>query len=231
MSKASYHPQMLLVEGTEDSYIFAAFCNEMFGPRSVWVKSLGSDEELLKPENLRLFLLSPQVRRLAVIVDGDYKDAARSAPKNRWTRLRKTLLEMGYPSPPESLAEEGLHLQNVMQPGDAVLPHFSCWVMPDNVSPGYCETLFWSAIDDSHAAFPDKQELEEFLLRLPPTLAKYGSIHYHKAALRTWLAWSEAPDTKTGDAVKSYFHPQDLPRLRKLKAWLKLAFSSAATSD
>lgn len=232
MGKARIFQKMLLVEGAEDGYVFASFCNALFpqegDQKSVWVHEMGSDRELLNKDALQAFMRQPKIQRLGIIVDGDQMDGA-SSPKDRWSNMRDLLREEGYRDVPESFPRSGVTLPPVQKEAANIRPSFAMWIMPDNVSPGYCETLLWMAIEDLDNRFPGKHQLESHLrsLELGGPLRKFAEIRFHKAALRTWLTWSSEPDLKTGDAVARFFATHDLEVLRDFKSWLARAYEDA----
>lgn len=220
-------PKMLLVEGPEDRYVFASLCNVLFGERQISVRDVGGKNVLKSRVKLANFIEDERLKSLGIVTDGDYSDDAPGQPENKWDSFRPTFESFQYQGLPERLPPEGL----IVSPPDKlaeVRPNLGLWILPNNHGPGYLETLLMSCIHEDQA-FPNFDQLRTLMeSEIAKSIMRFRGRDFDKAFFRTWLAWSQKPDLKTGDAIKRYFYPRhDESALLPLVVWLKKLFRSS----
>lgn len=210
---------VLLCEGKHDRAVLAQLIESrgLGSARSkllIELKEMNPDYFLVRPvnendggftwivETLETVLNDLEIKRVAIVVDGDDKpDTKRAAI----SALSKTF---GFQTPPPLPWPAGCVVQSS---SNRLL---GIWIMPDNQSAGKLETLLGRAIDSTDPNWNYANKVLDDVKK-----PCFESIDREKAQLRTWLAWQDPPGLEFGTAITGNKFKQHAV-FDSLAAWL-----------
>jgi hypothetical protein len=218
--------RLLVVEGEEDKKFFEAVFRSIGKADQVVIRHRPSGKSnaiSLFGANLDLLNLASKAR-IGLVVDADDPalNASDGFPNTRQT-VNLQLQQRSFNSFATGAGTTGLiatanHLDHVVT---------GMWVMPDNNANGYLEDFANTVVASS------EQAQQAFALGQSravltgshggPTFA-FKAHHLPKAAVGTWLAWSDPPRMNLGTAVSRGLLDVQHPAFCSLIAWLNLLY-------
>ncbi len=185
--------KILLVEGEADKSLFSAICYE--GRLGVNVK-VGSPLDFCgdgcgKGNALKLLptlleqMRDGQIRRLAMVIDADFKDADGLGFHETLKKVAVILKDHGYKVSTTLKSRTGGYC---IKHSDG-LPDFGLWIMPNNASDGLLEDFIKNSISDTQKDL--LKTAVDAVEKLKTPLFK--PIHRSKADVATWMAWQKIP--------------------------------------
>lgn len=198
---------LLLVEGTDDSHVFANLFREHSIPRVFEIRSSDGIDPLL--DSLPVHFKGSEVSRLGIVVDAD-TDVHR-----RWQQLQGILTKSNFPNVPDTLAEDGLIIDgpNELRVG--------LWIMPDNNLPGQLEDFVNLMVPADNDLWAHAQSCVE-AIPVADRLFRDGDLV--KALIHTWLAWQATPGVPMGSAINRKYLQFDGPEARQFVNWIRRLF-------
>jgi hypothetical protein len=155
---------------------------------------------------------SPDIKRLAAIIDADYDIKNGLGFQKTLNRIKEIATDYDF-----NLLENnnnGLIFKN----GDL---EFGLWIMPNNQQEGMLEDFIRTCITS------DEQELFNKAAETIQTISapKFDkTIHLTKAEIATWLAWQKTPGHGFYVSVKDNLLQTDHALFQELEKWLKHIF-------
>lgn len=227
--------RLLIVEGVEDQTFFAAVFRKLgmedmadLHPTTGTIRI--SDRRRGKGPAIKLFgaaLFGTEgtAKRVGLVVDADRQAvnpgegfAATLSSINAELR-RQTFGDLTQASP-----TSGFFAQSANR------PHIKAgaWVMPDNCADGDLEHFAGGVVATGEVArfqYADARAREVGDRKHGGPEFAFKQHHQHKAALGTWLAWSDPPRMSLGTAVSWEWLDINHPQFQHLTTWLKTLYS------
>jgi hypothetical protein len=206
--------KVLLVEGEEDKRVIphlveanGVIWENKHKKPIVTIKVLGSVEQLLDKEKMKVRLMDDSLKILGIILDAD------EAPASRWQSIRNCLIEI-YPDIPQQLPSTGL-----IHPGEIKL---GIWMMPDNQQRGMLETFLQVLLPEGGEALwvfsqQSCQQAKE-------QGACFKDCHSDKAKIHTWLAWQNPPGRQIHQAIMERILAPASPQAAVFMQWFRELF-------
>jgi hypothetical protein len=200
---------LLVVEGADDQHVMWAILDRhRFEPQFKIEdeKGYGNLYERLS----RRLRPGTELERFGIIVDAD-KDLLA-----RWQEIKGVLNRAGYADAPDRPDPDGTIVEHEL------LPRVGIWIMPDNVTPGSLEDFVAFLVPDGDSLW---EQARRCLDEIPAEERRFAEIHFHKARVRTWLAWQVVPGIPMGKAIGRNFLKSEGPLITKLLARLTRLFA------
>ena len=204
------HPNKLLVEGATDKQVIP-YLMEHNGvpwpePPPVFIKPLGSVDEIVKSEVVEAEIKESGLEVLGIVVDADGDAAA------RWDELRMSL-GGEFADLPDQIPAEGLKVDH-----DGRL-RVGVWIMPDNRRKGMLEDLLVQLIpSDSTALY---ELARNCVGEARSKSAPFRDVHETKAEVYTWLAWQDPPGLRLHEAVNHRVLDPSRPESSHFVTWFR----------
>lgn len=220
--------RLLIVEGEEDKKFFEAVFRAMERPDEVIIRHhpSGKSNAILVFGSTLDLLTRASKARVGLAVDAD--DPALNASdgfSNTKKSVNEQLQQRRFNGLVLGGSTSGL-VSKTNQNSDILT---GLWVMPNNASNGYLEDFATSVVAPnervrySFASETCKSVLNG--LQGGPTFA-FKPHHLPKAAIGTWLAWSDPPRMNLGTAVSRGLLDIKHIQFQSLIAWLTLLYFS-----
>jgi hypothetical protein len=195
MAKATDTNNVLLVEGKADRDFFKKICEaisfnpdiQVASPNDLDSNSRNGKQSVLKRTDILLKqfagLETGNQKRLAIIVDADYKD-------ENGLGCEETVKQFS-----DKLNEHGFCLDSTCITSGFIFKHsdglsdIGLWVMPNNQDEGMLEDWIKDCIHPKEQ--PMLNQVKSAIDALKPQ--KFKTIHRSKAEVATWLAWQKKP--------------------------------------
>ncbi|MFZ2726997.1 MAG: DUF3226 domain-containing protein [Methylococcaceae bacterium] len=219
---------ILLVEGEDDRGFFEQVCKtlqlnlkiEVAPPKDYqddYEENLrnGKQGALRLLDNLLPELLDEEAitKRLAIIIDADYKTANGLGYQKTLAQIFNIANEYGF-----NLSENQSNGLIFKHEDDAI--NFGVWIMPNNNDEGMLEDFIKSCIhNEEQALFNHAINTVNQL-----TSKKFKDHHYSKAEIATWLAWQKVPSHGLYIAIKDKLLNEQHSLFQQLGDWLKYVY-------
>lgn len=228
MAKATDANNVLLVEGDADRDFFKKICAalsfnpdiQVASPNDFDSKSRNGKQSVLNRTDILLKqfagLEAGNQKRLAIIVDADYKDDNGLGCEGTVKQFSDKLNEHGF-----SLDFANVTDGFIFKHSDG-LSDIGLWVMPNNANEGMLEDWIRECIHpNEQPIFTHAKSVIDSL-----TSPKFKPIHKSKAEVATWLAWQEKPGHGLYWAAHSNNNLLDSSShlYQKLVTWLKRVY-------
>jgi hypothetical protein len=222
---------VLLVEGEDDRGFFEQVCKtlqlnpkiEVAPPKDYqddYEENLrnGKQGALKLLDNLLPELLDEEAitKRLAIIIDADYKTANGLGYQKTLAQIFDIANEYGF-----NLSENQNNGLIFKHEGDAI--NFGVWIMPNNKDEGMLEDFIKNCIhNEEQVLFNHASDTVNKL-----SDKKFKDHHYSKAEIATWLAWQKIPSHGLYIAIKDKLLDNDNRLFQQLGDWLKYVYSDS----
>ena len=206
----SYNPappsRILLVEGTDDSYVVAQIRNRNQPMPDFSISDKNGIRSLLDsiPQEIR----EPDRQTVGIVVDRD------TNLSSRWDAVRNRLRGVGH-EPPVEPDPDGTII-----PETEDLPRVGIWLMPDNQSTGELEDFVARMIHDDDPVWP---LAEVYIEGIPLADRKFVENKTQRAKVHAWLAAREDP-RQMGQAIRARDLEVDGELCDKFVSWLRRLF-------
>ncbi|MBI1290108.1 hypothetical protein GC173_02525 [bacterium] len=204
--------QVLLFEGNDDLHVVSNLCQRRRVPPIETVKDCKGIDPLLRilPGHLK----GSDGDVVGIVVDAD------TSVQRCWEKVRKILMEKGYPNVPYSADPLGTIIQ--AEPS-LLLPRFGAWLMPDNRSAGALEDFILPLVPTDSWLYSYATSSVD---AIPAAERLFADGARRKALLHTWLAWQEVPGVPYGKAIGHGYIRSDSPVADQLVQWVQRLFQS-----
>jgi len=185
--------KILLVEGEADKCLFSAICCEerlgvnvkVGSPFEFGGDGRGKGNALKLLPTLLEQMRDGQIKRLAMVIDADFKEADGLGFHETLKKVAMILKDHGYKVSATLKSRSGGY---TIKHSDG-LPDFGLWIMPNNASDGLLEDFIKNSIS------ANQKDLLKTAVDVVGTLKTplFKSIHRSKADVSTWMAWQKVP--------------------------------------
>jgi hypothetical protein len=172
----------------------------------VFIQAGGGAEEILRPNQMLLYLKSPVIHKLGIMLDADRK------PKARYDAIRKLCRDF-FPSLPSTLDPDGVVVEN--DEGKRL----GVWIMPDNSSNGGIEHFLQFLVPADLAESWD--HAKDAAAKAKGMGCGYRESHAMKAYIYTWLAWQDPPGQSPGTGLAQKVLDPLHPTAERFADWFR----------
>lgn len=228
-SKTVNFSHVLLVEGEDDRGFFEQVCNSLDLNPNFKVAlpkdyQVDFDDHLHNGKQSALNLLKDllndlldeeaPIRRLAIIIDADYKEEQGLGYKKTMEQVSTIVADFNFTLMKNN--EKGLHFKHKNS-----LAEFGLWIMPNNHKDGMFEDFIKECVTTT------EQPLFNHAIQVVQDVPnkKFKNHHYSKAEVATWLAWQKPPGRGLYYTVKDDLLNTNHPLFQDLAQWLKKIFT------
>lgn len=215
----------LVVEGTFDHNFFGLLLDKCLirnihiaPPQGLGADSNGKGNAInILPDLIKQFQ-DGSSDKIALIVDSDFISISKQGFHNTLTLVKQKIEPEGYELATQSCNfNKGLIFRNTKG-----LPDIAVWIMPDNSSEGYLETLLFGSL---------KEEEDEYLneanrLYESIQIKKFPDHHESKSKLAFYMAIQKSPGRNISHIVTKDLIEFDSGQIKMFIDWLKSYFQT-----
>ncbi len=215
----------LVVEGTFDYNFFELLLNKcsiknikIIHPKSFGGYYGGKGNAINILPNLIKQLQDKTADKIALIVDSDFISISRQGFHNTLDDVKEKIEPEGYELLTQSCNfNKGLIFKNTSD-----LPNIAVWIMPNNSSDGYLETLLFNSIKENEGDYLE----EANRLYRSVNIKKYPHHHEYKAKLAFYMAIQDNPGRNISHIITNDFIDFDYDQMKKFIDWLTNYFQT-----
>lgn len=156
--------------------------------------------------------------KIALIVDSDFISISKQGFYNTLDDVKEKIEPEGYELQTQPCNfNKGLIFKNTSH-----LPDIAVWIMPDNSSDGYLETLLFNSLKENEVKYLG----EANRLYKSVKIKKYPNHHESKAKLAFYMAIQDNPGRNISHIIRKDFIDFDSDQMKKFIDWLTNYFQT-----
>lgn len=211
--------KVLLVEGANDTHVFANLCKYHDIPKVFAIEKLIGETTDYDVFDTIAIRLKANVECLGIVLDADLNLSG------KWMALCDRLQKRGYRNIPTDPRGGGTIVRY------EGLPDVGIWLMPNNELPGELEDFLAMLVPHRQTNWlwnKAETHVNEILQMeiLPGNEQRFPAQDRSKAVLHTWLAWQKEPGKPPGQAIWARYFDADAADALALMQWIRTLFCS-----